>query len=47
MQTLINSYQTAGYHSLEWNASNHSSGLYIIKMQSGRFVDTQKLMLIK
>ena len=54
VQTLINSYQTAGYHSLEWNASYHSSGMYFVKILAGSsagseisFSKTQKLMLIK
>jgi hypothetical protein len=47
VQTLINSYQTAGYHSLEWNASNYSSGLYFVRIIAGEFTNTQKLMLIK
>jgi len=54
VQTLINNYQTAGYHSLEWNAVHHSSGLYFIKIIAGssigsetNFSKTQKLMLVK
>jgi len=47
VQTLINSNQTTGYHSLEWNASNHSSGLYFVRIIAGEFTNTQKLMLVK
>jgi hypothetical protein len=54
VQTLINNYQTAGYHSLEWNAAHHSSGLYFVKIIAGsstgsetNFSKTQKLMLVK
>ena len=45
--TLMSDKLDAGYHEVHWDATSQSSGLYIIKMQSGRFVDTQKLMLIK
>jgi len=38
---------SAGYHEIEWDASSQSSGVYILKMQSEGFVDTQKMMLIK
>ena len=41
-----NNFQ-AGYHSLSWDASNVSSGIYFIKMQSERFSEVQKLMLVK
>jgi len=44
---LVNDIMGAGYHDIEWNASNESSGLYIIKMQAEGFFDTQKMMLIK
>jgi hypothetical protein len=54
VQTLINNYQTAGYHSLEWDAVHHSSGLYFVKIIAGssigsetNFSKTQKLMLVK
>ena len=45
--TLANNYYDAGYHQVIWNANNHSSGLYILKMVSGDFIKTQKLMLVK
>ena len=37
----------AGYHTLQWNADSHSSGIYFVKMIAGEYVNTQKLMLIK
>jgi len=45
--TLIDANMEAGYHSVVWNADEFSSGMYIVKMISGEFVNTQKLMLIK
>ena len=36
-----------GYHSVDWNADNHPSGMYFVKMIAGDYVNTQKLMLIK
>ncbi|SVC08917.1 uncharacterized protein METZ01_LOCUS261771, partial [marine metagenome] len=45
--TLINEFQIAGYHSITWNASNFSSGIYFLKMSSEKFTITQKLVLIK
>ena len=37
----------SGYHSVVWNASNNSSGIYFIRMQSGEFKSVQKLILVK
>ena len=45
--SLINGNMDAGYHSVVWNADSHSSGVYFVKMVTGEFVNTQKLMLVK
>jgi hypothetical protein len=47
IETLINGNMEAGYHTLQWNADNHASGVYFVKMVAGEFVNTQKLMLVK
>ena len=45
--TLVNTFQTAGYHSVNWNADNLPSGVYLIRMDSGDFTQTQKVVLVK
>ncbi|SVE55367.1 uncharacterized protein METZ01_LOCUS508221, partial [marine metagenome] len=47
VEELISGTMHAGYHRIVWNAKEHSSGMYFIKMQSGEFISNQKLMLIK
>ncbi|HIB52364.1 MAG TPA: T9SS type A sorting domain-containing protein, partial [Candidatus Marinimicrobia bacterium] len=44
--TLINDNLSVGYHSVTWN-SKHSSGLYFIRMESGGYVESKKVMLLK
>ena len=44
---LVNSYQSAGTYSVEWIASDLSSGLYIVKMNADDFQSSQKVMLVK
>ncbi|MBT3635115.1 MAG: T9SS type A sorting domain-containing protein, partial [Candidatus Marinimicrobia bacterium] len=44
---LVNETQTAGYHSIIWDASNESSGMYLVKMITENSVMTQKVMLLK
>jgi hypothetical protein len=45
--TLIDANMDAGYHSVVWNADSYSSGVYFVKMVTGEFVNTQKLILVK
>jgi len=52
---LVNGTIKAGYHSVIWNASSYSSGMYFVKMLAlsetdgvpSKYLKTQKLMLVK
>jgi len=45
--TLINENKEAGFHEVEWNASNYPSGVYFYKLSAGDFVETKKMLLLK
>jgi hypothetical protein len=45
--SLINRRMEAGLHTVNFNATNLSSGVYFYRLQSGSFVQTKKMMLIK
>ena len=52
VKTLINGFQSSGYKSVQWNATNNqsepvSAGVYLYKIQAGDFVDTKKMILLK
>ncbi|SVC31522.1 uncharacterized protein METZ01_LOCUS284376, partial [marine metagenome] len=47
VETLADYNMQAGYHSITWNADQHSSGMYFVKMIAGEHVSTQKLLLVK
>ena len=47
VMSLIDGNMEAGYHSVSWNAESYSSGMYFVKMLTGDFIHTQKMMLIK
>ena len=47
VELLVNEFQIPGYYSVDWNADNHPSGMYFVKMIAGDYVNSQKLMLIK
>jgi hypothetical protein len=45
--TLINEQQNSGVHTINFDASNLSSGVYFYQINSGSFSSTRKMMLIK
>src|SRR6056297_694411 len=45
--TLVNESKTAGWHTVTFDASNLASGMYIYRIQSGEFITTRKLILVK
>jgi len=45
--TLVDENKTAGWHTVSFDASNLASGMYIYRLQSGDFVSTRKLILVK
>ncbi len=47
METLVDDYKSAGFHTVSWDASSVPSGLYFITVESGEKVSTQKLVLMK
>ena len=52
VSTLVNAQQSAGFKTLQWNATNYSgmpisAGLYIYTIQAGEFNQTRKMILLK
>ncbi len=45
--TLVNQFQMAGVHELPVDGSTLSSGVYFYRLQSGAFVTTKKMTLLK
>ena len=43
----VNKYLEAGHHSVAWDGSNLSSGVYFYRIQAGDVVDTKKMVLLK
>ena len=44
---LVNGPMNAGYYTINFNAANLPSGVYIYRLKAGDFVNTKKLMLLK
>jgi len=47
IETLVAGEVPAGLHELHWTAKNLASGVYIYKMQAGKFSNTKKLIYQK
>ena len=47
VRTLVNEVKSAGSYTVDFNASEFSSGVYFYRLQSEGFTDIKKMMLIK
>jgi hypothetical protein len=47
VDTLVNASMSAGSHSVVWNASKFSAGVYFYTVKSGDFSKTMKMTLLK
>ena len=44
---LVNEFKEAGVHTINFNALELNSGLYIYKIEANGFVQSKKMMLVK
>jgi hypothetical protein len=47
VKVLVNQVQNSGSYSLTFDGSNLSSGIYYYRIETGSFVDTKKMILVK
>lgn len=47
VQILHNRIYSAGFHNLAFNASDFSTGIYLVRLKAGNFSSTKRLLLIK
>jgi hypothetical protein len=47
IETLLNQHMKTGYHEVDFNAQNLSSGIYFYQIQAGNFQDVKKMFLIR
>ena len=45
--TIVNGEQEAGFHEVKFDALNLASGVYLYRLEAGKFVQTRKLTLIR
>jgi PKD repeat protein len=47
VSVLVNGQLSAGEHTVRWDGSSVASGVYFSRLQSGSFVQTRKMILLK
>ncbi len=47
VETLVSGRQTAGVHTVTFDAGNLSSGVYFYRLEAGAYHDTKKLLILK
>jgi len=47
VKTLVNEFKQAGTYEIQFNASSLASGIYLYRIESGNFVQTKKMILLK
>jgi hypothetical protein len=45
--TLVSEKKAAGYHEVDFNAQNLSSGIYLYRIEAGEFQDVKKMLYLK
>ena len=47
VNTLVDTYQPAGHHQINWQPENVSSGIYVYRIDSQGFTNSRKLLLVR
>ena len=47
VRTLINEVKSAGSYTVDFNASEYSSGVYFYRIQANDFIDVKRMLLVK
>jgi hypothetical protein len=47
VESVISNFNASGHHALKWNANQHPSGVYFLKLVSENSIQTKKIMFLK
>jgi hypothetical protein len=47
IETIVDEYRQAGVHTVTFDASGLSSGVYFYRLQAGDAVETKRMVLLK
>ena len=45
--TLVNREMNSGSYEVDFNGKTFASGIYFVRMEAGKFVETKKIVLLK
>jgi hypothetical protein len=45
--TLVNEQKEPGYYEVDFNAASFASGVYIYRLQAGKYISTKKMLVLK
>ena len=45
--TLVNCYDSAGYHTVEWDGVERPSGIFFYMLEANGYTETKKMLLVK
>jgi hypothetical protein len=45
--TLVNEYKESGIYTINFEASEFNSGIYVYKLEANRFIQARKMILVK
>ena len=45
--TLVSDHQEAGHYEVLWDGRGFASGIYLYRLQAGRFADTKRMLLLR
>ena len=47
VESVLSNFNTSGYHHFKWNANQHPSGVYFLKLVGENSIQTKKIMFMK
>jgi uncharacterized protein (DUF1501 family) len=47
LKTMVNDYQPAGHHQVQFSANGLASGAYVYQLQAGSYTDRKRMLLVK
>ena len=47
IETLLNDFYDMGKHTITWDGSSQSSGMYFVRLESGEYIQTRKVVLVQ
>jgi len=47
IETLLNKSMPTGYHEIEFNGQNLSSGIYLYRIEAAEWQDVKKMLLVR